>query len=54
VVQTLRDERFHVLPYPEVADYIKRKADDPDRWLKGMRRLKARAEKAQGKTGSKP
>lgn len=44
VVEALRDERFHVLPHPEVADYIKRKADDPDRWLKGMRRLKARAQ----------
>jgi NAD(P)-dependent dehydrogenase (short-subunit alcohol dehydrogenase family) len=43
VVQALREERFHVLPHPEVADYIKRKADDPDRWLKGMRRLRARS-----------
>lgn len=43
VVEALRDERFHVLPHPEVADYIKRKADDPDRWLKGMRRLRARS-----------
>ena len=48
VVAALREERFHVLPHPEVADYIKRKADDPDRWLRGMRRLKARAE--QGAT----
>ena len=46
VVTALREERFHVLPHPEVGDYIKRKADDPDRWLKGMRRLKARAEDA--------
>ena len=53
VVQALRDERFHVLPHPEVGDYIKRKADDPDRWLKGMRRLKARAEEAEGELGSK-
>jgi NAD(P)-dependent dehydrogenase (short-subunit alcohol dehydrogenase family) len=52
VVQALRDETFHVLPHPEVGDYLKRKADDPDRWLKGMRRLKARAEDAEGKTGS--
>jgi len=51
VVQALRDERFHVLPHPEVGDYIKRKADDPDRWLKGMRRLKARAERAEGTIG---
>ena len=44
VVEALRDERFHVLPHPEVGDYIKRKADDPDRWLRGMRRLRARTQ----------
>jgi len=48
VVEAIRDERFHVLPHPEVGDYIKRKADDPDRWLKGMRRLRARAMQAEG------
>ena len=42
VVEAMRDERFHVLPHPEVGEYLKRKADDPDRWLKGMRRLRAR------------
>jgi NAD(P)-dependent dehydrogenase (short-subunit alcohol dehydrogenase family) len=42
VVQGLRDERFLILPHPEVADYVKRKADDEDRWLLGMRRLQAR------------
>jgi NAD(P)-dependent dehydrogenase (short-subunit alcohol dehydrogenase family) len=43
VVDAMRDERFHVLPHPEVGEYIKRKADDPDRWLRGMRRLRARS-----------
>ena len=43
VIEALREERFHVLPHPEVREYTKRKADDPDRWLKGMRRLRARA-----------
>jgi NAD(P)-dependent dehydrogenase (short-subunit alcohol dehydrogenase family) len=42
VVEGLRDERFLILPHPEVADYVKRKAEDPDRWLAGMRRLQAR------------
>lgn len=42
VVQGLRDERFLVLPHPEVADYFRRKASDYDRWLGGMRRLRAR------------
>jgi len=42
VVNGIRDERFLILPHPEVATYMQRKADDPDRWLAGMRRLAAR------------
>ena len=42
VVDGLRDERFLILPHPEVADYWRHKADDPDRWLRAMRRLQAR------------
>ena len=34
--------RFLILPHPEVADYVRRKAEDPDRWLAGMRRLQRR------------
>ena len=41
VVDGLREERFLILPHPEVADYFQRKAGDYDRWLKGMRRLQA-------------
>jgi NAD(P)-dependent dehydrogenase (short-subunit alcohol dehydrogenase family) len=41
VQQGLRDERFLILPHPEVGEYFHRKADDYDRWLKGMRRLRA-------------
>jgi NAD(P)-dependent dehydrogenase (short-subunit alcohol dehydrogenase family) len=41
VQQGLRDERFLILPHPEVGEYFRRKADDYDRWLKGMRRLRA-------------
>jgi NAD(P)-dependent dehydrogenase (short-subunit alcohol dehydrogenase family) len=39
VVETLREERFLVLPHPEVLTFFRRKADDYDRWLAGMRRL---------------
>ena len=42
VVQAIRDERFLILPHPEVATYFERKASDYDRWLGGMRRLQAR------------
>ena len=44
VVQTLREERFYVLPHPEVEDYVRRKGDNVDRWLHGMRRLKQKAQ----------
>lgn len=51
VVKALDEERFLVLPHPEVAEYFSRKATDYDRWLRGMRRLQAsfqgRASKAQ-------
>ena len=42
VVEALAEERFLVLPHPEVHDYFLRKATDYDRWLRGMRRLQAR------------
>ncbi len=42
VVEALAEERFWVLPHPEVAGYVRRKADDVDRWLAGMRRFQAR------------
>jgi len=42
VVAAMRDERFLILPHPEVATYYERRATDLDRWLAGMRRLQAR------------
>jgi NAD(P)-dependent dehydrogenase (short-subunit alcohol dehydrogenase family) len=42
VVDGLRAERFLILPHPEVLTFFRRKADDYDRWLAGMRRLQAR------------
>ncbi len=38
-IDAIRDERFLVLPHPEVATYVQRKATDRDRWLAGMRRF---------------
>jgi NAD(P)-dependent dehydrogenase (short-subunit alcohol dehydrogenase family) len=42
VVAAMAAEDFLILPHPEVRDYIQRKAGDYDRWLGGMRRLRAR------------
>lgn len=39
IVRTLRDERFLVLPHPQVLDYLRRKTADYDRWLGGMQKL---------------
>ena len=39
VVQALRAETFLVLPHATVAEYIKRKTSDYDRWIRGMQRL---------------
>jgi NAD(P)-dependent dehydrogenase (short-subunit alcohol dehydrogenase family) len=44
VLEALEAERFHVLPHPEVKDYVRRKGDDIDRWLHGMRRLKRQSQ----------
>ena len=42
VVAGLAEEKFLILPHPEVAEYIQRKAGDYDRWIRGMRRLQAK------------
>lgn len=40
-VEGLREERFLILPHPEVATFEQRRTADRDRWLAGMRRLSA-------------
>jgi NAD(P)-dependent dehydrogenase (short-subunit alcohol dehydrogenase family) len=47
VVAGIREERFLILPHPEVAGYFAGKASDYERWLRGMRRL-------QGELGAGP
>jgi len=44
VVDAVRDERFLILTDPIAQKWIEQKAADPERWLKGMRRLQARLE----------
>jgi NAD(P)-dependent dehydrogenase (short-subunit alcohol dehydrogenase family) len=44
VIAGLRQERFLILPHPEVAEYMRRKAGDYDRWLRGMRRLQSKVQ----------
>ena len=45
VAATMEREEFLILPHPVVREYMKRKATDPDRWLRGMSRLAQEYEK---------
>src|SRR4051794_9768682 len=44
VADAIAAERFLILPHPQVHEFMRRKADDPDRWLAGMRKLQARVQ----------
>ncbi len=39
VVAGINDERFLILPHENVAQFMALKGSDPERWLRGMRRL---------------
>jgi NAD(P)-dependent dehydrogenase (short-subunit alcohol dehydrogenase family) len=47
VVQAMDAETFLILTHPQVLEYMKRKAGDHDRWLKGMRRLRDKSGEGQ-------
>jgi NAD(P)-dependent dehydrogenase (short-subunit alcohol dehydrogenase family) len=42
VAEAMEEERFLILPHPQVADYMVFKAKEPDKWLAAMRKLRAR------------
>jgi NAD(P)-dependent dehydrogenase (short-subunit alcohol dehydrogenase family) len=46
--QALQDDRFLVLPHPEVGDYYALRATSTDRWLQGMNRLQQRLDAVSG------
>ncbi|WP_419855690.1 SDR family NAD(P)-dependent oxidoreductase [Candidatus Poriferisodalis sp.] len=43
ITEAMAEERFLILSHPEAQTYVERKASDPDRWLRGMRRLRQRS-----------
>jgi hypothetical protein len=47
VLAGVAEESFLILPHPEVATYERRRADDRERWLRGMRRFQARLSKGE-------
>ena len=47
VIKALEAETFLILPHPEVADYIVNKAENYDRWLHSLRKIRAAVLTAQ-------
>lgn len=48
VLEGLTDNRFLILPHPEVAGYYAARATETDRWLGGMNKLQRKVESAVG------
>jgi NAD(P)-dependent dehydrogenase (short-subunit alcohol dehydrogenase family) len=44
IVAAVADDRFLILTHPEMHELVIRKAQDPDRWIRGMQRLWARTQ----------
>lgn len=50
VIKGIETEQFLILPHPEVAEFIKGKSDNHDRWLGGMQKLRRRIINKTGNT----
>jgi NAD(P)-dependent dehydrogenase (short-subunit alcohol dehydrogenase family) len=48
LMDAMADGRFLVLPHPEVRDYYALRAENTDKWLRGMSRLQRRIEEEAG------
>jgi NAD(P)-dependent dehydrogenase (short-subunit alcohol dehydrogenase family) len=46
IVAAIREERFLVVSDPIAETWMRRKTDDPERWLRGMRRVQQQMEEA--------
>lgn len=51
-VASLAEDRFLVLPHPEVGTYYRHRATDTDRWLAGMRKLQGYVDAAEAAQGA--
>jgi hypothetical protein len=43
----MAEDRFLILPHPQVADYYQMRAGQPDKWLRGMNRMQQRIEEVE-------
>lgn len=48
ILTAVREERFLVLPHPQVQGYAQLRATDHDAWIKGMQKLRSKALDALG------
>ena len=48
IVAGVTEDRFLILTHPDMHELVVRKAQDPERWIRGMRRLWGRAQALLG------
>ena len=51
ILAGIEKEQFLILPHPQVSTYFRRKADDHDRWIGGMRRFRRNMPGEQNEPG---
>jgi len=44
VVKAMAEERFMILPHPEAGKFFQNKANDYQRWIRGMQKLQRNIE----------
>ena len=44
ILDGLEHDRFLILTHPEMREFVVGKAEDPERWIRGMAKLWARAQ----------
>jgi short-subunit dehydrogenase len=45
----IEEEKFVILPHPQVLGYMRKKTENYDRWISGMAKIQARMREAYGK-----
>ncbi|MFN8707914.1 MAG: SDR family oxidoreductase [Planctomyces sp.] len=53
VVRGIEKEEFLILPHPEVREFFQLKAEDRDRWLRGMQRLREKLTRSASRQSKK-
>jgi NAD(P)-dependent dehydrogenase (short-subunit alcohol dehydrogenase family) len=49
IIQGMAEETFLILPHPQAKEFFQMKADDHDRWIRGMQRLNQKLTKKRKK-----